>query len=57
VSASEPEFKGSSWSMRLADRAYVLNTGHVVASGPSASLAGHERLGGSYLGSGVETRT
>jgi branched-chain amino acid transport system ATP-binding protein len=41
-------------ALRMADRAYVLDTGRVVASGPSASLADDRRLRAAYLGSGVE---
>lgn len=43
-------------ALRMADRAYVLDTGRVVASGPSASLADDQRLREAYLGSGVEAR-
>ncbi len=43
-------------ALRMADRAYVLDTGRVVASGPSASLAKDERLWTAYLGSGVAAR-
>ncbi len=40
-------------ALRMANRAYVLDTGHIVASGPSASLAADRRLWEAYLGSGV----
>ena len=41
-------------ALRIADRAYVLDTGRVVASGESAALANDDRLRAAYLGSGVE---
>jgi branched-chain amino acid transport system ATP-binding protein len=44
-------------ALRMADRAYVLDTGRVVASGPGASLAKDERLWAAYLGSGVAAPT
>jgi branched-chain amino acid transport system ATP-binding protein len=44
-------------ALRIADRAYILDTGRVVASGASATLADDARLRAAYLGSGVETRT
>jgi branched-chain amino acid transport system ATP-binding protein len=40
--------------LRLADRAYVLDTGRVVAAGPAGELADDDRLREAYLGSGVE---
>jgi branched-chain amino acid transport system ATP-binding protein len=43
--------------LRMADRAYVLDTGRVVASGSSAGLAEDRRLWEAYLGSGVDART
>ncbi len=42
--------------LRMADRAYVLDTGRVVASGPSAGLANDQRLWEAYLGSGIDGR-
>ncbi len=42
--------------LRMADRAYVLDTGRVVASGSSAGLADDQRLWEAYLGSGVDAR-
>ena len=44
-------------ALRIADRAYILDTGRVVASGASATLADDARLRAAYLGSGVETTT
>jgi branched-chain amino acid transport system ATP-binding protein len=44
-------------ALRIADRAYILDTGRVVASGASATLADDARLRAAYLGSGVETRS
>jgi branched-chain amino acid transport system ATP-binding protein len=44
-------------ALRIADRAYILDTGRVVASGASATLADDARLRAAYLGSGVEART
>ena len=41
-------------ALRIADRAYILDTGRVVASGKSAALENDERLRAAYLGSGVE---
>ncbi len=41
-------------ALRMADRAYVMNTGRIVASGPGAVLAGDQRLLQAYLGSGVD---
>jgi len=41
-------------ALRLADRAYVLDTGRVVASGTAAALQGDDRLRAAYLGTGVE---
>jgi branched-chain amino acid transport system ATP-binding protein len=43
-------------ALRIADRAYILDTGRVVASGASSTLADDTRLRAAYLGSGVETR-
>jgi ABC-type branched-subunit amino acid transport system ATPase component len=37
----------------MADRAYVLDTGLVVASGTSAALEDDERLRAAYLGMGI----
>jgi branched-chain amino acid transport system ATP-binding protein len=42
--------------LRMADRAYVFDTGRVVASGSSASLVDDQRLWEAYLGSGVDTQ-
>jgi branched-chain amino acid transport system ATP-binding protein len=44
-------------ALRIADRAYILDTGRVVASGASAALADDARLRAAYLGSGVEATT
>jgi branched-chain amino acid transport system ATP-binding protein len=44
-------------ALRIADRAYILDTGRVVAFGPSAVLANDARLRAAYLGSGVEGST
>jgi branched-chain amino acid transport system ATP-binding protein len=41
-------------ALRLADRAYVLDTGRVVASGTAAALQSDDRLRAAYLGTGVE---
>ena len=41
-------------ALRIADRAYILDTGRVVASGASAALANDVRLRAAYLGTGVE---
>jgi len=41
-------------ALRIADRAYILDTGRVVASGASAALANDARLRAAYLGTGVE---
>ncbi len=41
-------------ALRIADRAYILDTGRVVASGASAALASDARLRAAYLGTGVE---
>jgi branched-chain amino acid transport system ATP-binding protein len=41
-------------ALRMADRAYVINTGRIVASGPGPVLANDRRLLQAYLGSGVE---
>ena len=41
-------------ALRIADRAYILDTGRVVASSESAALANDDRLRAAYLGSGVE---
>jgi ABC-type branched-subunit amino acid transport system ATPase component len=41
-------------ALRIADRAYILDTGRVVASGTSAALANDARLRAAYLGTGVE---
>jgi branched-chain amino acid transport system ATP-binding protein len=41
-------------ALRIADRAYILDTGRVVASGASATLANDARLRAAYLGTGVE---
>ncbi len=40
----------TSLALELADRAYLLETGRVVASGPSASLQGDDTVRRSYLG-------
>jgi branched-chain amino acid transport system ATP-binding protein len=40
-------------ALRIADRAYVLDTGQVVAAGASATLENDQRLRTAYLGSGV----
>jgi branched-chain amino acid transport system ATP-binding protein len=44
-------------ALRIADRAYILDTGRVVASGASVELANDARLRAAYLGSGVEARS
>jgi branched-chain amino acid transport system ATP-binding protein len=41
-------------ALRIADRAYILDTGRVVASGGSAELATDARLRAAYLGGAVE---
>ena len=41
-------------ALRIADRAYILDTGRVVASGECAALANDARLRAAYLGSGME---
>jgi branched-chain amino acid transport system ATP-binding protein len=40
-------------ALRMADRAYVLDTGRVVASGTSGALDDDERLRAAYLGVGI----
>jgi branched-chain amino acid transport system ATP-binding protein len=40
-------------ALRLADRAYIIETGQVVATGPSGELANDARLSEAYIGSGV----
>jgi branched-chain amino acid transport system ATP-binding protein len=40
-------------ALRIADRAYVLDTGQVVAEGSSTALENDQRLRTAYLGSGV----
>jgi branched-chain amino acid transport system ATP-binding protein len=40
-------------ALRMADRAYVLDTGRVVASGSAASLQNDDRLRSVYLGTGI----
>jgi branched-chain amino acid transport system ATP-binding protein len=40
--------------LRMADRAYVIDTGRIVASGTGAALADDRRLLQAYLGSGVD---
>jgi ABC-type branched-subunit amino acid transport system ATPase component len=40
-------------ALRIADRAYVLDTGQVVAAGSSTALENDQRLRTAYLGSGV----
>lgn len=40
------------WALQIADRAYMLDTGKVVASGVSAELATDARLRAAYLGMG-----
>jgi len=37
-------------ALRVADRAYVLETGRIVASGPAAALANDPQVIGAYLG-------
>jgi branched-chain amino acid transport system ATP-binding protein len=37
-------------ALAIADRAYVLETGRIVLSGPSATLAGDPRVREAYLG-------
>ena len=37
-------------TLRLADRAYVLETGRIVLDGPAAELAGDDRVKAAYLG-------
>ena len=37
-------------ALALADRAYVLQTGRCVLSGPAAQVAGDRRLEAAYLG-------
>jgi ABC-type branched-subunit amino acid transport system ATPase component len=44
-------------ALRIADRAYILDTGRVVASGASAALANDDRLRAAYLGSGVDVHS
>ena len=44
-------------ALRIADRAYILDTGRVVAAGASAALADDARLRAAYLGSGVATQS
>ena len=46
--------QNASAALRIADRAYILETGRVVAEGPSAALASDRRLRAAYLGGGVE---
>ena len=41
-------------ALRLADRAYVLETGQIVLSGPAAELAGDPRVQHAYLGGSAE---
>jgi branched-chain amino acid transport system ATP-binding protein len=41
-------------ALRLADRAYVLETGHIVLSGPAGELAGDVRVQHAYLGGSAE---
>lgn len=41
-------------ALRLADRAYLLETGEVRASGPSVEMATDPRVLAAYLGSGDE---
>ena len=40
-------------ALRIADRAYVLDTGQVVAEGSSTAIENDQRLRTAYLGSGV----
>ena len=40
-------------ALRIADRAYVIDTGRMVAEGPGAALADDRRLLRAYLGGGV----
>jgi branched-chain amino acid transport system ATP-binding protein len=42
--------QNASLALELADRAYLLETGRVVASGPSASLKSNDTIRRSYLG-------
>ena len=37
-------------ALAIADRAYVLQTGRVVMSGPAAEIAGHDEVRKAYLG-------
>ena len=41
-------------ALRMADRAYVLDSGRVVASGPAAVLQKDKRLHDTYLGTGLD---
>ncbi|MFI5011675.1 MAG: ABC transporter ATP-binding protein [Hyphomicrobiales bacterium] len=40
--------------LRIANRAYILDTGRVVAAGPSVALETDERLRAAYLGGGLQ---
>jgi branched-chain amino acid transport system ATP-binding protein len=44
-------------ALRIADRAYILDTGRVVAAGTSAALATDDRLRAAYLGGAAEALT
>lgn len=44
-------------ALRLADRAYVLETGRIVLSGPAGELAGDARVQHAYLGGSAEEPT
>lgn len=37
-------------ALQIADRAYVLETGHVIMSGPASQIAGDPRVKAAYLG-------
>ncbi len=42
--------QNTSYALELADRAYVLENGHIVMQGPSSELAGSEHVQRAYLG-------
>jgi branched-chain amino acid transport system ATP-binding protein len=43
-------------ALLVADRAYVMELGRVVLSGPAAELREHERLRAAYLGARASAR-
>jgi branched-chain amino acid transport system ATP-binding protein len=43
-------------ALNVADRGYVLEMGRVVLDGPSADLAGDDRVARSYLGIATKSR-